>query len=162
MTKLVLNPEFFFEKTSKLSLELIKYVEKVLRKCQFCEKNRGGSILRQIRKSAICVRMLFSAKLLTFTPIKVLEYFFLIKMSPVVPWHSKLTKSYEFLLNFYVNFDVDVMFFFKYPNNSQYSASDSLFFVTLSAFMITISSHLTKIDCLCICERKRHKINEHW
>ena len=75
----------FFEKVSKLSLELLKYVEKVLRKCQFCEKNRGGSILRQIRKSAICVRMLFSAKLLTFTPIKVLEYFFSIKMSPVIP-----------------------------------------------------------------------------
>ena len=85
LTKLVLNPEFFFEKVSKLSLELLKYVEKVLRKCQFCEKNRGGSILRQIRKSAICVRMLFSAKLLTFTPIKVLEYFFSIKMSPVIP-----------------------------------------------------------------------------
>ena len=84
-TKLVLYPECFFEKVSKLSLELIKYVEKVLRKCKYCKKNRGGSILRQIRKSAVCVRMLFSAKQLTFTPIKVLESFFSIKMSPVIP-----------------------------------------------------------------------------
>ena len=76
LTKLVLYPERFFEKVSKLSLGLIKYVEKILRKCKYCKKNRGGSILRQIRKSAVCVRMLFSAKQLTFTHIMVLESFF--------------------------------------------------------------------------------------
>ena len=60
LTKLVLYPECFFEKVSKLLLGLIKYVEKILRKCKCCKKQRWVNFTSNSKRRDLCPNAIFS------------------------------------------------------------------------------------------------------